>query len=100
MTHTTYDHRVIIAATAKEFGVRTGAITEKPTANRWQDYAPRHTAIALCRDLCRMKLKDLAPIFNCALSGISKSREKASEQVALDRAYADRVTRIIRAVKK
>ena len=100
MTQTTYDPRVIISACAKEFGVRPGAITAKPIANRWQDYAPRHTAIALCRDLCNMKLRELAPIFHCALSGISRSREKASEQVVLDKAYRARVSRIIQAVKK
>lgn len=100
MTKTKYDPRVIISACAKEFGVRPKSITHQIVDNTTGDLTPRHTAMALCKDLCRVQLRLLTPHFNCHLSTLSKARQRVSDKVRHDKDFANQVSRIVRAVKK
>jgi len=100
-TPTKYHPKNIIAATAKEFGIGEHSITSAPTTNRWQDYSPRMTAMALSVELSGLKLRELSPKFGgCALSGFSRARSKVSDQVRVDRKFAESVARVIRTLKK
>jgi chromosomal replication initiation ATPase DnaA len=100
-TPTKYHPKYIIAATAREFGINERAITSAPTTNRWQDYSPRMTAMALSVELSGLKLRELSPKFGgCALSGFSRARTKVSDQVRVDRGFAEAVARVVRTLKK
>lgn len=98
-TPTKYHTSQIIASTAEVFGINERAITSTPTNTRWQDYSPRKVAMALSVELTGLRLRELAPVFGCTMSGFTKAKQKVSEQVTVDRKFADQVARVIRGLK-